>query len=33
MGVGGPDWDLSILPELIAFRDERNASAGSRAAR
>jgi hypothetical protein len=33
MGVGGPEWDLSLLPELLAFRDERNRSRGSRAAR
>jgi probable F420-dependent oxidoreductase len=29
MGVGGPDWDLSLLPELVAGRDRRN---GARAA-
>jgi alkanesulfonate monooxygenase SsuD/methylene tetrahydromethanopterin reductase-like flavin-dependent oxidoreductase (luciferase family) len=33
LGVGGPDWDLSALDELIAFRDERNGARGSRAAR
>ena len=24
MGVGGPDWDLGLLPKLIAWRDARN---------
>ena len=25
MAAGGPDWDLSFLPELLAWRDARNA--------
>jgi len=33
MGVEGPTWDLSLLSDLVAYRDERNAAGGSRAAR
>jgi probable F420-dependent oxidoreductase len=33
MGVSGPDWNLDLLSELIAYRDKRNAGLGSRAAR
>ena len=33
MGVAGPDWDLSLLPDLLAYRDDRNRRRGSRAAR
>ena len=34
MGVEGPTWDLSLLSDLVAYRDERNgATGGSRAAR
>jgi probable F420-dependent oxidoreductase len=29
MGVGGPDWDLSLLPDLVAWRDRRNATAAA----
>ena len=24
MGVGGPDWDLGLLPRLLAWRDAQN---------
>ena len=26
LGVGGPDWDLSLLPKVLAWRDSRAAS-------
>jgi probable F420-dependent oxidoreductase len=26
MGIGGPDWDLSLLPKLLAWRDSRRSA-------